>query len=85
MLWYAKCRAHIGHYSKFKRKLPTPSTNINIDRITIRIISIMVENEDEFLELVKDSFDRITNDISFAKKWCQKFFSRDDCSSMIYP
>jgi len=36
---------------------------------------IIVGDEDEFFELVKDTFDRITNRISFAKKWCQKLLS----------
>ena len=36
---------------------------------------IIVEDEDEFKELVKETFAQITNRISFAKKWCQKFIS----------
>ncbi len=36
---------------------------------------IIIENEAGLFELVKDTFDRITNRISFAKKWCQKFLS----------
>ncbi|TQQ81360.1 hypothetical protein EGH24_08260 [Halonotius terrestris] len=39
------------------------------------IVPIIVQNEDEFFELLKDTFDRITNRISFAKKWCQKLLS----------
>ncbi|ELZ07528.1 IS630-type transposase ISHwa7 [Natrialba aegyptia DSM 13077] len=35
----------------------------------------IVENEDEFKELVKDTFDQITQRISFAKKWCPEFLS----------
>ncbi|CCC41343.1 IS630-like element ISHwa7 family transposase [Haloquadratum walsbyi] len=34
---------------------------------------IIVEDEDEFHELVRDVFDQVTQRISFAKDWCQKF------------
>ena len=34
---------------------------------------IIVEDEDEFHELVKDVFDQVTQRISFAKDWCEKF------------
>jgi hypothetical protein len=34
---------------------------------------IIVEDEDEFHELVKDVFAQVTQRISFARDWCQKF------------
>jgi hypothetical protein len=34
---------------------------------------IIVEDEEEFHELVKDVFDQVTQRISFAKDWCEKF------------
>ena len=34
---------------------------------------IIVEDEDEFHELVKDVLDQVTQRISFARDWCQKF------------
>ena len=34
---------------------------------------IIVEDEDEFHELVKDVLDQVTQRISFAGDWCQKF------------
>ena len=60
--------------------LPTSSPHLNPiekvwDYLKWTMAPIIVEDEDEFFELVKDTFDRITNRISFAKKWCQKFLS----------
>ena len=34
---------------------------------------IVVENEDEFKDLVQKTFGKITQRISFAKQWCEKF------------
>ena len=34
---------------------------------------IVVENEAEFKDLVQKTFGKITQRISFAKKWCEKF------------
>jgi DNA-directed RNA polymerase specialized sigma24 family protein len=34
---------------------------------------IVVEDEDEFKDLVQETFEKITHRISFAKKWCEKF------------
>jgi hypothetical protein len=33
---------------------------------------IIVEDEDEFENLVRDTFEQITRRVSFAKKWCEK-------------
>jgi len=32
---------------------------------------IIVESENEFKDLVQETFEQITERISFAKKWCQ--------------
>jgi len=46
---------------------------------------IIVEDEDEFVELVKDVFDQVTQRISFAKDWCQKLLDLQKFSlSLIY-
>jgi len=37
------------------------------------ISPITVYNEREFHQLVKDVFDQVTQRISFAKKWVEKF------------
>jgi transposase len=60
--------------------LPTSSPHLNPiekvwDYLKWTMAPIIVEDENEFFELVKDTFNRITNRISFAKKWCQKFLS----------
>ncbi len=34
---------------------------------------IIVDDEGEFRDLVKETLEQITHRISFAKKWCQKF------------
>jgi hypothetical protein len=34
---------------------------------------IVVENEDEFKDLIQETFEKITQRISFAKKWCERF------------
>jgi hypothetical protein len=34
---------------------------------------IAVEDEDEFKDLVQDTFQKIAQRISFVKKWCEKF------------
>ena len=34
---------------------------------------IVVEDEDEFKDLVQETFKKITHRISFEKKWCEKF------------
>ena len=40
-----------------------------------KMAPIIVEDENEFHELVKDVFDRVTQRISFVKDWCQKFLN----------
>ena len=34
---------------------------------------IIVENQNEFKDPVQEMFEQITERVSFAKKWCQKF------------
>ncbi|NHN63693.1 IS630 family transposase, partial [Haloarcula sp. JP-Z28] len=34
-----------------------------------------VGDEDEFHELVKDVFEQVTQQVSYAKKWCEKFLN----------
>ena len=35
--------------------------------------TIVVEDEDEFKDLVQETFEKLPHRISFAKKWCEKF------------
>ncbi|MFC6767630.1 IS630 family transposase [Natrinema soli] len=80
---------HGSHVCKHTRKrahqlgidlifLPSSSPHLNPiekvwDYLKWTMCPIIVEDEDEFKDLVEDTFDQITERISFAKKWCQKF------------
>lgn len=73
---YTRKRAHqLGIDLVF---LPSGSPHLNpIEQVwkylKWTMAPIIVEDEDEFHELVKDVFDQVTQRISFAKDWCQKF------------
>jgi len=80
---YTRKRAHqLGIDLIF---LPTSSPHLNPiekvwDYLKWTMAPIIVEDEDEFKELVEETFAQITNRISFAKKWCQKFISFQNLS-----
>jgi len=73
---YTRKRAHqLGIDLVF---LPSGSPHLNpIEQVwkylKWTMAPIIVENEDEFHELVKDVFDQVTQRVSFAKSWCEKF------------
>lgn len=48
---------------------------------------IIVGDEDEFHELVKDVFEQVTQRVSYAKKWCEKFLNFQKISGLLarYP
>ena len=80
---------HGSHICEYTRKrahqlgidlifLPSGSPHLNpIEQVwkylKWTMAPIIVDDEDEFHELVKDVFDRVTQRISFAKTWCEKF------------
>jgi len=80
---------HGSHICEYTRKhahqlgidlifLPSGSPHLNpIEQVWKHLewtmAPIIVEDEDEFHELVKDVFDQVTQRISFAKDWCEKF------------
>jgi len=80
---------HGSHVCKHTRKrahqlgidlifLPTSSPHLNPiekvwDYLKWTMCPIIVENENEFKDLVQETFEQITERVSFAKKWCQKF------------
>ncbi len=80
---------HGAHRCKHTRKrahqlgidlifLPTSSPHLNPiekvwDYLKWTMCPIIVENEAEFKNLVQETFEQITERISFAKKWCQNF------------
>jgi transposase len=80
---------HGSHICKHTRKrahqlgidlifLPTSSPHLNPiekvwDYLKWTMCPIIVENENEFKNLVQKTFKQITERVSFAKKWCQKF------------
>ncbi len=82
---------HGSHVCRYTRKrahklgidlifLPTSSPHLNPienvwDYLKWTMAPIVVDDEDEFKELVKDTFEQITQRVSFAEKWCQKFIS----------
>jgi transposase len=82
---------HGAHRCKHTRKrahqlgidlifLPTSSPHLNPiekvwDSLKWTMCPIIVENEAEFKNLVQETFEQITERISFAKKWCQKFLN----------
>jgi len=73
---YTRRRAHqLGIDLVF---LPSGSPHLNpIEQVwkylKWTMAPIIVEDEDEFHELVKDVFDQVTQRISFARDWCEKF------------
>ena len=44
---------------------------------------IIVQDEAEFHELVKNAFEQVTKQISFAKKWAEKFLDFQKNISVI--
>jgi len=75
---YTRKRAHqLGIDFIF---LPSGSPHLNPiekawDFLKWTMCPIIVEDEDEFKDLVQDTFGKITERISFAKKWCEKFLN----------
>ena len=58
--------------------IPSGSPHLNPiekvrDYLKWTMCPITVDDEDEFKNLVQETFDQITERISFAKKWCQQF------------
>jgi len=82
---------HGSHICEYTRKrahqlgidlifLPSGSPHLNpIEQVWKQLkwtmSPIIVGDEDEFHELVKDVFERVTQRVSYAKKWCEKFLS----------
>jgi len=73
---YTRKRAHqLGIDLIF---IPSGSPHLNPieqvwDYLKWTMAPIIVEDEDEFKDLVQETFEKITHRISFAKKWCEKF------------
>ena len=73
---YTRKRAHqLGIDLVF---LPSGSPHLNPiekvwDQLKWTMSPIIVQDEAEFHELVKDVFEQVTHQISFAKKWAEKF------------
>ena len=58
--------------------IPSGSPHLNLieqvwDYLKWTMAPIVIEDEDEFKDLVQETFEKITQRISFAKKWCEKF------------
>ncbi|WP_313690516.1 IS630 family transposase [Halobellus marinus] len=58
--------------------LPSGSPHLNpIEQVWKQLkwtmAPIIVTDEDEFHDLVKDVFEKVTQRVSYAKKWCKKF------------
>jgi transposase len=82
---------HGSHICEYTRKrahqlgidlifLPSGSPHLNpIEQLWKQlkwtISPIIVGDEDEFHELVKDVFEQVTQRVSYAKKWCEKFLN----------
>ena len=80
---------HGAHICKYTRKrahqlgidlifIPSGSPHLNPienvwDYLKWTMAPIIVEDESAFKELVKETFEQITERISFAQKWCEKF------------
>ena len=80
---------HGSHRCKYTRKrahqlgidlifIPSGSPHLNpIEQVwkylKWTMAPIVVENEPEFKDLVQETFEKITERIGFAKKWCEKF------------
>jgi transposase len=75
---YTRKRAHqLGIDLVF---LPSGSPHLNPienvwDYLKWTMSPIIVHDEEEFHELVKEVFEQVTQRISFAKKWCEKFLN----------
>ncbi|EMA51731.1 IS630-type transposase ISHwa7 [Halococcus salifodinae DSM 8989] len=75
---YTRKRAHqLGIDLVF---LPSGSPHLNPiekvwDQLKWTMSPIIVQDEAEFHELVRDVFEQITQRISFAKKWAEKFLN----------
>jgi transposase len=73
---YTRKRAHqLGIDLIF---IPSGSPHLNPiekawDYLKWTMCPIVVEDEEEFKDLVQETFEQITERISFAKKWCEKF------------
>ena len=78
--------AHICQYTRKRAHqlgidlifIPSGSPHLNPiekvwDYLKWTMCPITVDDEDEFKNLVQETFDQITERISFAKKWCQQF------------
>jgi len=82
---------HGSHICEYTRKrahqlgidlifLPSGSPHLNpIEQVWKQLkwtmAPIIVDDEDEFHELVKDVFEQVTRRVSYAKKWCEKFLN----------
>jgi len=75
---YTRKRAHqLGIDLIF---LPSGSPHLNsIEQVWKQLkwtmAPVIVEDKDEFHELVKDVFERVTRRVSYAKQWCEKFLN----------
>jgi len=82
---------HGSHICEYTRKrahqlgidlifLPSGSPHLNpIEQVWKQLkwtmSPIIVGDENEFHELVKDVFEQVTQRVSYAKKWCEKFLN----------
>jgi transposase len=82
---------HGSHICQYTRKrahqlgidfifIPSGSPHLNPiekawDYLKWTMCPIIVEDEDEFKDLVQETFEQITERISFAKQWCEKFLN----------
>jgi transposase len=80
---------HGAHMCKYTRKrthqlgidlvfLPSGSSRLNpVEQVWKQLkwtmASMIVQDEPEFHNLVKDVFEQVTQRVSFAKKWAEKF------------
>ena len=73
---YTRKRAHqLGIDLVF---IPSGSPHLNPieqvwDHLKWTMAPIIVENENEFFELVKDTFEYLTQRVSYAKQWTEDF------------
>ncbi len=78
--------AHICEYTRKRAHqlgidlifLPSGSPHLNPiekvwDQLKWTMSPIIVQDEQEFFDLVKDVFDQVTQRVSYAKKWAKKF------------
>jgi len=80
---------HGAHQCEYTRKrahqlgidlifIPSGSPHLNPieqvwDHLKWTMAPIVVEDEDGFKDLVQETFEKITQRVSFAKEWCEKF------------